>query len=136
LNNFLHVACNPPKPLLQIFPCKNPSTIMIITSHMQKIIQIYPCLLMLSRKQESVTDRQTDEWRTDSPFTILLVQHTGYYLNKRFCKVHVYYLYYFWYYFSTISCRKAIGRYMCFSYVMFGIFLILIFCAKDIERNN
>ena len=43
------------KPLLQIFPCKNPSTIMIITSHMQKIIQIYPCLLKLSRKQESVT---------------------------------------------------------------------------------
>ena len=29
---------------------------MIITSHMQKIIQIYPCLLKLSRKQESVTD--------------------------------------------------------------------------------
>jgi hypothetical protein len=24
---------------------------MIITSHMQKIIQIYPCLLKLSRKQ-------------------------------------------------------------------------------------
>jgi len=36
---------------------------MIITSHMQKIIQIYPCLLKLSHKQESVTDgqdRQTD----------------------------------------------------------------------------
>jgi hypothetical protein len=29
---------------------------MIITSHMQKIIQIYPCLLKLSHKQESVTD--------------------------------------------------------------------------------
>ena len=27
---------------------------------MQKIIQIYPCLLKLSRKQESVTDGQTD----------------------------------------------------------------------------
>ena len=27
---------------------------------MQKIIQIHPCLLKLSRKQESVTDRQTD----------------------------------------------------------------------------
>jgi hypothetical protein len=27
-----------------------------ITSHMQKIIQIHPCLLKLSRKQESVTD--------------------------------------------------------------------------------
>jgi len=30
----------------------------ILTSHMQKIIQIYPCLLKLSRKQESVTDGQ------------------------------------------------------------------------------
>ena len=29
---------------------------MIITSYMQKIIQIQPCLLKLSRKQESVTD--------------------------------------------------------------------------------
>ena len=29
---------------------------MIISSHMQKIIHIYPCLLKLSRKQESVTD--------------------------------------------------------------------------------
>ena len=29
---------------------------MIITSHRQKNIQIYPCLLKLSRKQESVTD--------------------------------------------------------------------------------
>ena len=29
---------------------------MIITSHMQKIIQIHPCLLKLSRKQESLTD--------------------------------------------------------------------------------
>ena len=27
----------------------------ILTSHMQKIIQIYTCLLKLSRKQESVT---------------------------------------------------------------------------------
>ena len=33
---------------------------MIIIGHMQKIIQIYPCLLKLSRKQESVTDGQTD----------------------------------------------------------------------------
>jgi hypothetical protein len=32
---------------------------MIITSHMQTIIQIYPCLLKLSHKQESVMDRQT-----------------------------------------------------------------------------
>jgi hypothetical protein len=29
---------------------------MIITSHMQKIIQIHPCLLKLSRKQESAMD--------------------------------------------------------------------------------
>jgi hypothetical protein len=34
---------------------------MIITSHMQKIIQIYTCLLKLSRKQESVTDGRTDD---------------------------------------------------------------------------
>ena len=34
--------------------------IMIITSHIQKIIQIYPCLLKLSHKQKSVTDGQTD----------------------------------------------------------------------------
>ena len=27
---------------------------MIITSHMQKIIQIYPCLLKLSRKQDTI----------------------------------------------------------------------------------
>jgi hypothetical protein len=40
---------------------KNSSKIMIITSHMQKIIQIHPCLLKLSRKQESVTDEQTDK---------------------------------------------------------------------------
>ena len=32
---------------------------MIITSHLQNIIEIYPCLLKLSRKQESVTDGQT-----------------------------------------------------------------------------
>jgi hypothetical protein len=45
----------PPKPLLQIFPCKNPSKIMITTSHMQNIIQINPCLLMkLSRKQDVI----------------------------------------------------------------------------------
>jgi hypothetical protein len=31
---------------------------------MQKIIQIHPCLLKLSRKQESVTDGRTDR-RTD-----------------------------------------------------------------------
>ena len=33
---------------------------MIITSHMQKIIQIHPCLLKLSRKHESVMDGRTD----------------------------------------------------------------------------
>jgi hypothetical protein len=27
---------------------------MTITSHMQKIIQIYPCLLKLSRKQDTI----------------------------------------------------------------------------------
>jgi hypothetical protein len=32
----------------------NPSKIMIITSHMQKIIQIDPCLLKLSRKQDTI----------------------------------------------------------------------------------
>jgi hypothetical protein len=32
---------------------------------MQKIIQIYPCLLKLSRKQESVTDGQTDGQMAD-----------------------------------------------------------------------
>jgi hypothetical protein len=32
---------------------------MIITSNMPKIIQIHPCLLKLSRKQESVMDGQT-----------------------------------------------------------------------------
>jgi hypothetical protein len=37
---------------------------MIITSHMQTIIQIYPCLLKLLHKQESVTDGdgQIDGW--------------------------------------------------------------------------
>ena len=44
---------------------------MIITSHVQKIIQIYTCLLKLSRKQESVTDGQTDgrmDGRTDGRY--------------------------------------------------------------------
>ena len=36
----------------------------IITSHKQNIIQIHPCLLKLSRKQESVADGRTDG-RTD-----------------------------------------------------------------------
>jgi hypothetical protein len=31
---------------------------------MHKIIQIYPCLLKLSRKQESVTDGRTDRQTT------------------------------------------------------------------------
>jgi hypothetical protein len=48
----------PPKPLLQIFPCKNASKIIIITSHMQTIIQVYPCLLKLSRKQAEKTLRK------------------------------------------------------------------------------
>ena len=43
-----------PKTLFQIFPCKNPSKIMINTSRMQNIIQMYPCLLKLSRKQDTI----------------------------------------------------------------------------------
>ena len=38
---------------------KTVSKIMIFTSHMQKIIQIHPCLHELLRKQESVTDGRT-----------------------------------------------------------------------------
>ena len=37
---------------------------------MQKIIQIHPCLLKLSRKQESVTDGRTDS-RYYNPSTLL-----------------------------------------------------------------
>ena len=48
----------PPKTLASNISMLEPSKIIIITSHMHKIIQIYPCLLKLSRKQESVTDRQ------------------------------------------------------------------------------
>ena len=44
----------PQNPCFINFPCKNPSKIMIITSHMQKIIQIYPCLLKLLRKQDVI----------------------------------------------------------------------------------
>jgi hypothetical protein len=51
---------------------------MIITSHMQKIIQIYPGLLRLSRKQESVTDGQPLllypsplSWGDKNTFTII-----------------------------------------------------------------
>ena len=43
---------------------------MIITSHMQTIIQIYPCLLKLSRKQESVTDGQTDRQTDRRPLLL------------------------------------------------------------------
>jgi len=38
---------------------------------MQKIIKIYPCLLKLSRKQESVTDGQTDR----RPLNITISPH-------------------------------------------------------------
>ena len=38
----------PPKPLLQILPCKNPFKIMIITSHMQKVIAVAAILNFLS----------------------------------------------------------------------------------------
>ena len=49
---------------------------MIITSHMQNIIQIYPCLLKLSRNQESVTtDGQTD--RRTAAITIFLSAIAG-----------------------------------------------------------
>ena len=51
----------PPKPLLQILPCKNPSKIMIITSHMQKIIQIHPCLLSY-RINKKVWRRTDGRW--------------------------------------------------------------------------
>jgi hypothetical protein len=44
----------PPKPFLQIFPCKNPFKIMIITSHMQKIIQIYPYRINKTQFSKSV----------------------------------------------------------------------------------
>jgi hypothetical protein len=37
---------------------------MIITSHMQNIIQIHLCLLKLLHKQESVTDGRTDRQTT------------------------------------------------------------------------
>jgi hypothetical protein len=71
----------PPKPLLQIFPCKNPSRIMIITSHMQKIIQIHPCLLKLSRKQESVTDGRTDR-QTNSRYYYIPRRYRWKYLKQ------------------------------------------------------
>ena len=60
----------PPKTLLQIFPCKNLSTIMIFTSHMQTIIQIYPCLLKLSRKQD--TNLKIADFSTKNIYIILL----------------------------------------------------------------
>ena len=40
---------------------------------MHKIIQIYPCLLKLSHKQESVTDGQTD--KTDRQAAITISPH-------------------------------------------------------------
>jgi hypothetical protein len=43
---------------------------------MQKIIQIYPCLLKLSRKQESVTDGQTDR-RTNGRYYYIPHRHRG-----------------------------------------------------------
>jgi hypothetical protein len=49
---------------------------MIITSHMQNIIQIYPCLLKLSCKQESVTDGQTDG-RTDGQTAAITISLTA-----------------------------------------------------------
>jgi hypothetical protein len=52
-SNYHTITTAPYLILLQIFPCKNQSKIMIITSHMQKIIQIYSCLLKLSRSVQS-----------------------------------------------------------------------------------
>jgi hypothetical protein len=39
---FTHFLCRVLAAILKIFPCKNAFKIMIITSHMQKIIQIHP----------------------------------------------------------------------------------------------
>jgi hypothetical protein len=55
---------------------------MIITSHMQKLIQIYPRLLKLSHKQESVTDGQT-EWKWDGQMDGRTDGHY-YYIPHRF----------------------------------------------------
>jgi hypothetical protein len=49
---------------------------MIITSHMQKIIQIHPCLLKVSCKQESVTDGQTDR-QTDRRTAAITISPTA-----------------------------------------------------------
>jgi hypothetical protein len=43
---------------------------------MQNIIQIYPCLLKLSRKQESVMDGQTDG-RTDGQTAAIIISLTA-----------------------------------------------------------
>ena len=43
---------------------------------MQKIIQIYPRLLKLSRKQESVTDGQT-EWKWDGHTAAITISLTA-----------------------------------------------------------
>jgi len=48
---------------------------MIITSHVQNIIQIYPCLLKLSRKQESVTNGQTDRQTDRQTAAITISPH-------------------------------------------------------------
>jgi hypothetical protein len=50
--------------------------IMTITSHMQNIIQIYPCILKLLRKQESVRDGQTDR-RTDDRYYYIPHRYRG-----------------------------------------------------------
>ena len=48
---------------------------MIITSHMQNNIQIHPCLLKLSRKQESVTDGRTDRQTAASTISLVVWQY-------------------------------------------------------------
>jgi hypothetical protein len=44
---------------------------------MHTIIQIYPCLLKLSRKQESVTDRQTDDGWIDGRYYYIPHRYRG-----------------------------------------------------------
>ena len=50
---------------------------MIITSHMQTIIKINPCLLKLSRKQESVTDGRTNRRTTAITISLTAIARGG-----------------------------------------------------------
>ena len=51
---------------------------------MQKMIQIYPCLLKLSGKQESVMDRQMDGW-TDGRYYYIPSPLSQGDNNEKFC---------------------------------------------------